>query len=399
MSLGNPLVAPEPSRTQAPPACVGARKLGICHVASGDLWAGAEVQVATLLRELVKRPDLELSAILLNEGRLADELRECGVEVVVIPESTTSFPRLFWQAAHYLGTRRVRILHSHRYKENLLAWLMARRCGVPVVIRTQHGLPEPFPGFKHLKQRALQSLDGLVARYGTTRVITVSREMHSALTGSWDGSRLVTIPNGLELARVTSRLTREQAKKALGVSSDSPLVGTVGRLEPVKRFDIFLAAAKHILATWPEARFAIVGTGSQEARLRALAEETGIGGRVLFLGFRVDIYDVLRAFDVYLMCSDHEGLPTALLEALQLGLPVVARPVGGVAEVVQDGVHAVLVPGADPCVLAAACSRLLGDADLRKLLAANGPVRAGDFSSERTAATLFQLYCTLAGET
>ena len=133
-----------------------ADKLAVCHIASGDLWAGAEAQIATLLRNLAARKELELCAILLNPGRLAREVQSIGIEVKVLPESQTGFFEIYSQAAGFLNNRGVRILHSHRYKENVLAAMLARRCRIPFVVRTQHGLPEPVKGIGHLKQRCLR---------------------------------------------------------------------------------------------------------------------------------------------------------------------------------------------------------------------------------------------------
>src|SRR5690349_12271994 len=141
---------------ETPPEAAGSRSpepLTVCHVISGDLWAGAEAQAAALLRSLARKPEFRVLAILLNEGRLAEEARSCGVEVRVIPETTHSFGRIVTSATDYLRGRQVKVLHSHRYKENLIAALLARRCDVPIVIRTEHGAPEPFKGLRQFRHR------------------------------------------------------------------------------------------------------------------------------------------------------------------------------------------------------------------------------------------------------
>jgi glycosyltransferase involved in cell wall biosynthesis len=292
----------------------------------------------------------------------------------------------------------VQILHSHRYKENLLAALLARRCDVPVLVRTQHGLPEPCAGFKHLKQAVIQGVDRFVARRATDRVISVSPEMTRRLSAWLDPEKIVTIPNGIDFEDIHSALTVEEAKERLGIPQDCCVLGTAGRLEPVKRLDIFLAAAQQIALRFPQTRFVIAGDGSEEARLRAQAQVEGIRDKVLFLGHRHDICDVLRAFDLLVLSSDHEGLPMVLLEALGLGVPVVARSVGGVPEVVQDGANGLLVDSADPGALAEACGRLLADGALRRRLAeAARPSIIERFSAANTAARVAELYQSLAG--
>jgi len=140
----------------------------------------------------------------------------------------------------------------------------------------------------------------------------------------------------------------------------------------------------------------IAGEGREANNLKLLAESLGIGEHVLFLGHRDDIYDVLRAFDILVMCSDHEGLPMVLLEALALGLVVVAREVGGIPEVIQDGENGILVKSDHPSALAAACLEVLADAERRCRLVDSGPQSvAKGFSAERMAAQVAQLYRSL----
>jgi glycosyltransferase involved in cell wall biosynthesis len=372
----------------------------VCHVVSGDLWAGAEAQIAALLSALSRNPQFRLSAILLNEGRLAAELRKCGVEVKVIPESENSFAGIAKEGIEFLRARPLEILHSHRHKENLLAALLAWRCHIPVVIRTQHGAPEPFGGLKAVKQTAVQALDRLVARYATDSIISVSADLEHSLTRYVRAGKIALIANGLDTTAVNSRLTVPEAKTRLGIPAESPVVGYAGRLAPIKRLDIFVAAAQEIRNRFPEARFVIAGDGSEEPALRRAARAAGIEDRFLFLGYRDDVYDVLRAFDVFVLSSDHEGLPIVLLEALCLQVPVVARRVGGIPEVVQHGLSGLLVDSPDPRALAEACIKLCGDENLRMRLAGDGAQRVAEhFSSERAARLTSELYLTLVTKT
>src|SRR5262245_33356416 len=150
MSSGNLASVPEPrvrgelTRLEDP-----SQSISVCHVISGDLWAGAEAQVAALLKYLSQSERLTLSAVVLNEGRLTRELRNCDVEVRVIPEREHSFLSIVQAASHFVRSRKVRILHSHRYKENLIAGLLSWWCGVPHVVRTVHGGSEPFQGLRN----------------------------------------------------------------------------------------------------------------------------------------------------------------------------------------------------------------------------------------------------------
>ncbi|MGH9557037.1 MAG: glycosyltransferase [Terriglobales bacterium] len=367
--------------------------LRVCHIASGDRWAGAEAQVAALLRYLARRPDLHLSAILLNEGRLAEELRRAGIEVEIIPEIGTGFLRLTREAQARLRNQNVRILHSHRYKENLLAAIVARLCRVPHVVCSVHGSPEPFSGFRGMKQRFLHALNRLVLRFAADSVISVSAELCARLQHQVNSSKLLLVHNGIDPQRVRSPLDPVEARRRLGLPQDCLVVGTAGRLEPVKRLDLFLQAARQILHAHPNAWFLIAGEGSLAETLRQQARTLGLEDRALLLGHRDDIYDVLRACDLFLLCSDHEGLPMVLLEAMHLGVPVVARNVGGVPEVVVHKENGMLVNSERPDDLARACQQLLVDPQLRESLASAGSswVRKR-FTLETAASEVADLY-------
>jgi glycosyltransferase involved in cell wall biosynthesis len=379
---------------------VSREKVAVCHIASGDLWAGAEVQIATLLRNLAQREELRLSAILLNPGRLAQEIRSCGIDVRIIPESQKSFLAVFSEAARYLVPRGVRILHSHRYKENALAALLAHRCRIPFLVRTQHGLSERYVGFRHIKQRLIQRLDRFAAQWATDRVISVSSEMSRHLARRMNPQKIVTIPNGINPEEVRSDLSPREAKDRLGIPRDCWVLGTAGRLERVKRLDIFLEAAKLIQAHLPNTRFVIAGDGSEEAKLRALAQAYGLQNNVLFLGHRNDIYDVLRALDMLVLCSDHEGLPMVLLEALCLGVVVVARAVGGIPEVIQNGVNGILVDSSDPRSLADACVQASADrAQSQRLVEAGIKSVTEGFGAAKAADQVTRLYFSLCERT
>jgi len=383
------------ARTSAP---VGAAKLGVCHIASGDRWAGAEVQLTALLKGLWQSPDLKLFAIFLNEGRLADEVRKIGIDVCVFDEAEQSFFQILSGAVRFLVGKNVQVLHSHRYKENLLAAVLVRRCHVPIHVCSRHGAPEPFKGWRGLKQGAIQALDRQVALRATDCVISVSNELRAQLTSGLTTTKVVTIHNGIDEDKVFSRFTKSEAKQRLGVSPGCAIIGTAGRLDPVKRLDIFLNATKQIADALPDTRFVIAGDGAETSRLQDLAARVGLSEQIQFLGHRDDIYDVIRAMDIFVLCSEHEGLPMALLEALYLGVPVVARPVGGIVEVIQDGVSGVWLPSAEPVDLASACISLLCDESRRDSLAqAGAAVVARGFTARHTVEQTRALYRSLSG--
>jgi glycosyltransferase involved in cell wall biosynthesis len=347
------------------------------------------------MRCLAKRNDFRLSAVVLNPGRLAEELEAAGVAVKVVPETEAGFLRIASQARAFLEGRKVRLLHSHRYKENLLAAWLSRRLGRPLLVRTQHGLLEPFGGLRGARHRMIGQADRLAAERAH-RVIAVTDDIRGHWARHLPGDKVVTIPNGIEVERVRPTVDRIHARQMLGLDRQEFVFGTAGRLEPVKRLDLFLHTARHILEKEPRARFVVAGEGSELERLHALARSLGLEPKVSFLGHRDDIYNVLQTFDVLLLTSDHEGLPMILLEALCLGVNVVARRVGGIPEVIADGQQGVLLDTADPAEMAACCLSLLAEPAQRTRMADGGRRRVLEsFSMERTAARVAELYLSL----
>jgi len=183
--------------------------------------------------------------------------------------------------------------------------------------------------------------------------------------------KIVVIPNGVDLTDFCHLPEKHAARTALGLPADRLVLGTVSRLQPVKRLDMLLRA----LVWLGRAHTVIVGYGPEEHRLKMLAEQLGLQERVHFVGHQRDVRPWLAAMDVFVLSSDWEGMPNAVLEAMACGLPVVATSVGGTPDVVVDGGTGLLVPRRDPLSLAEALRALAADP---VLLIADEPTTALD---------------------
>jgi glycosyltransferase involved in cell wall biosynthesis len=367
-------------------------KISVCHIVAGDSWAGAEVQVASLLKYLAKYPNVAVHAISLSDARFARELEQCGVDTYVVRQKHKSFLQVIRECSEFVASRNVEIIHSHKYKENIVGLLTAWRSKIPYVIRTAHGCPEPYSRLRQPKHWLALTVDRMCTVCIVDHVIAVSSEMAEHYQTFVNSSKITVIHNGVDRERVVSPLSQKEAKERLGITPEHFVIGTVGRLEPVKRHDLFVAVARRVADRLPSARFLIAGSGHQESWLTALVTASGLQHHVLLLGERQDIYDVLRAMDIVLICSDHEGLPTVMLEAMVLGVPVVARDVGGIPEVLQHGINGVLVRSADPDALARACMQLYWSNRVRTRLAEAASHIADCYSAEKMADKVVQLY-------
>jgi len=376
------------------------QKIKVCHLISGDLWAGAEVQACILLKQLARRSDLEVNVIILNEGKLADKLRAEGIEVLVIDESQNSFFRILRSARKHLSERNIDIVHSHRRKENVLAGLLKRSGHTRHLIQTVHGAPEPFTGFDRLKEWFYMRLD----RYFTNRyfdhILPVSDDLGRLLQKQLTRGRLTTIHNSIELDRVVPQRSAGQVRRQLGLDESNPVIGSAGRMVPVKAYDVFIRAAGIILDSSPNAAFVLAGDGSELEKLKALAGELGISDKIVFAGFRDDVIDVLNCLDIFVVSSHHEGVPTVVLESMALQKSVVSTAVGGINEMLENGVSALLVKPGDPQTIASACLKLLNDDSLKAQLGDSARKTVENrFSAEKQTGMVAKIYRELMDRT
>lgn len=361
---------------------------------SGDLWAGAEMQLLMTARFLSRQPNVGLSVILFNEGRLARELRQIGVHVTVLDEARTGAFALVRQLTGIFRAQRFDVVHTHKYKEGVLGALAAWRAGVPHFVRTMHGLAEPMTGWNRVKSSLYHALDRLTLRRAADLIIAVSRRMAEDLRESGFRPTMVTwIHNGVDVGQVRAACPRDAVRRELGIDHDVLLVGTAGRLSAIKGQEGLLRAAARILDTHPTARFLIVGDGPLGSHLLATASALRIDHACHFIGPRADVFDLMAALDIFVLPSLNEGIPMALLEAMTLGTPVVAAAVGGIPEVVQHRVNGLLVPAADDQALAEACLELAANPQWAQALAvqARRSIAEG-FSHERSGEALLYAY-------
>jgi glycosyltransferase involved in cell wall biosynthesis len=368
--------------------------LRVCHVMPGDLWAGAEMHLLMTARFLSTQPNVAMSVVLFNEGRLARELRQIGVHVTVLDEARIGAIALVQQLTGIFRAERINVVHTHKYKDGVLGALAAWRAGVPHFVRTMHGFPEPMSGWNRVKSSLYYALDRRVLRHSADLIIAVSRRMAEDLRESGFRPTMVTwIHNGVDVRQVRAACPRDAVRRELGIDHDVLLIGTAGRLSAIKGQEGLLRAAARILETHPTARFLIVGDGPLGSHLLSTASALRIDHACHFLGPRADVFDVMAALDIFVLPSLNEGIPMALLEAMTLGTPVVAAAVGGIPEVVQHRVNGLLVPAADDQALADACLELAADPSWAQALAAQARRSIADgFSHECSGEALLYAY-------
>jgi glycosyltransferase involved in cell wall biosynthesis len=204
-----------------------------------------------------------------------------------------------------------------------------------------------------------------------------------------------TLHHGVDPAVVVENA--DGVRGELGIPEDAPVVGSVANFKAAKDHATLLRATALLRRAVPGVRLLLVGQGPLEAQTRRQAAELGLGETVVFAGFRGDARRLAAALDVFTLSSTFEGLPIALLEAMALGRPAVVTRVGGVPEVVTDGVQGLLVPPRDPAALAEALACLLGDPRLRARMGTAARARALDFDIRKAVRRMEQVYAGLLG--
>jgi glycosyltransferase involved in cell wall biosynthesis len=319
-------------------------------------------------------------------GVLFARFRECGVETVALRTDRVSALTVL-RLVRAIRRHGVRLVHSHGKGAGLHARLAARLAGVPAV-HTLHGIHyERYPAPARALYLALERRLSACTRV----VINVSRaqEAEGLALHLFSASQSRVILNGVDVARLTARaLDRWDARAELGLDPGVRVVGTAARFDAVKRLDLLLRA----LAAMPPpgAMLVLIGAGGEEQRLRALSDELGLAGCVRFAGEMAEAARVFRAFDVFAAPSRKEGLPLAVVEAMALGLPVVATDIPAHRETL--GLSAGLVDGTVEA-FAKGLVEVLDDADLQLRLGGENRTRArSEFDARAMLTELESVY-------
>jgi len=336
-------------------------RVAICT--EGELFGGVERHVLGMLAGLAKR-GTDVLLILFDDGELAAQARALGAEPVVLSGNNLKLFDTAKRLATVLEERTIRVVHLHGYKAAVLCALARRRYPFAIV-KTEHGLPEPMAGSRTRawRDRFYRALERFVTRVDGASVCYVTQDLKGYHERAHAGLRATVIPNGVE------SMDRARFPRPGELRADRFNALIVGRLDLIKGHHVAIAALQD-RGMPPDVHLCIVGDGPRRDELQELAARHGVAERVHLLGFRRDVYDYIAHCDALLMPSLHEGLSYTLLEAMALGVPIIASRVGGLAEVLEHGADAILVEPNRPAELAHALRRLKSDASLGARLGA-----------------------------
>ncbi len=356
---------------------------------------GGEMQMVDLLRRIDREKFRPLVGCLRKEGELVSVLDQAGIPAVEFPvRGKLFYPRSIKEIvrlARFMRQEGVKILQTQDLYSHLVGIPAAVMARVPVVVTNRLDLGHTM---KRWHRRALGALS-----FGITRVMANSEGVRRMLieVERIDPAKIELIYNGVNLEQFPIP-PKEKIPLPLA-PEDRPIV-VVANLWPVKGHEILLEAAVRVVASDPNAKFILVGTGAgRRAILEARARALSIDRHVLFLGPREDVPQILSQMEISVLPSLAEGFSNAILESMAASLPMVATDVGGNREAIVEGVTGFLVPPRDPVALADRILRLLGDRNLAQRMGRAGRERIETtFSLQRMVAETERFYERLLDE-
>ena len=332
-----------------------AEGLRVVHVVLSLDLGGLERLVIDLVREGRRFGQLASVVCLERPGLLAPELEALRVPVFCVEKPPGLRPEIFRRLRKLFRLLRPDVVHTHQIGALCYAGQAARKAGVPVVVHTEHGK-------NYASRRRTRWLGRLAGRYAQ-RFFCVSRDIAEELRACRivGKTKIAVAPNGIDIGKFRDPAARIETRRELGIPPSAPLIGAIGRLTEIKRYDLLIRAFARLKLRSTDARLLLVGDGPERRELERLAAELLPPDCVHFVGYQSAPERFLPAMDVLAMSSRSEGMPLAVLEAWAAGVPVVASRVGGIPELVADERTGLLTEFGDVDGLAEALERLLSD--------------------------------------
>ena len=315
---------------------------------------GAETYALTVASGLDATKYRSLMCGIDQGGALEPEVRRRGIPYHIMNRRPGLDWRLMGRMFGLLRRERVDVIHTHHLNQLLYSVVAARLLGIRI-IHTEHSVEM----YKSAKLRRLLRVLSVFC-YRVTAIGADGEQVLRDKVGIPAG-KLEVVRAAVDLARF--KVPREAAREALGLCPADRVAVIVARLSEEKNHGFLLAAFAEAVARVPNAKLLIVGDGVEQKAIEDVIVKLNLGCSVRMLGVRRDIPQVLAGADVFVLSSDREGLPIAVLEAMAAGLPVIATSVGDLPLVVKDGQTGVLVPRRGVGEMAEALVRLLGDAE------------------------------------
>jgi glycosyltransferase involved in cell wall biosynthesis len=362
----------------------------ILHFITSLKIGGAEVALCNLLKYWAEHPDENEHVVAyLYDGPCVARIKKLGIKTYKIEGALSPYDFVsFWRLAKLIKQINPDIIHSALWSANIMARFVARN--IPLVCDL-HGDCKHHGLIRNLFERMTCRIpQGFVA---------VSDSVHRSFLDSFKGldEKAVVIHNGIDAKKFQLLATQyPMARKDLGLDENDFVIGTVGRLHPIKRYDFLIRSFEKFVKNNKTKKLCFVGDGSERSALENLVASLGIKEQVRFFGARENVYSFYPLFDCFVLSSQSEGLSIALLEALCFGLPVITTCENMRHEVIVDGVNGLLISPNDEGGLVKALEKLHSDKVLtNSMRIANVALVEKNFDINRVARKYVDLYQAL----
>jgi glycosyltransferase involved in cell wall biosynthesis len=364
------------------------RKIKLAQI-THDLRIGGLQQVVVNLCRTIDRERFDIIVICLRAlGAFVPEVERMGIKVKLVPQKQNGTDYFsFLKLANILKEEKIEVIHTHNtqpFFDGTIAGLLA---GVKTIIHTDHA--RNFPD-----KRRYMFAEWLVSHFAYKIVGVSDHTCHNLVYyEKIPENKIITIMNGIDLTRYKIEIDRQKKRAELGLNRKGPIIGLAVRLVEAKGVRYLLEAMTDVVPLFPDITLLIAGDGPLQDELKKMSVALGIEERVLFTGSRLDIPELLKLFDIYVLPSVSEGLPMVLLEAMAAGCPIIATEVGGVPMAIHDGQNGSLVKPKDPKALSSEIMRLLSNKDVGKRYSENAVRLAQEkFSAEAMTRSYERLY-------
>jgi len=354
-----------------------------------DLAIGGLQQVVVNICRTIDREKFNVSVLCLRSlGEFALDVQKMGINVFCLRQKKSRTDYFsFFKVAKILRHEKIEIIHTHNTQPFFDGTIGALLSDVKTIIHTDHA--RDFPD-----KRRYMFAEWLVSHFAH-KVVGVSEQTSNNLIkyDKISPRKIITIPNGVDGSKFPASIDKVRKKKELRITRDGPIIGLCARLTKEKGITFLLQSMPQVINVFPDVSLIIAGEGPLEVDLKRECFDLGIEKYVFFVGPRLDIPELLKLFDVYVLPSVSEGLPMVLLEAMGAGCPIVATDVGGISMAIKHGKNGSLVRPKDPKKLVSQIIKVLLDRDLREQYSQKGlKMFREKFSAEMMTKKYEQLY-------
>jgi len=326
-----------------------------------DLAIGGLQQVVVNICRSIDRKLFDISVLCLRSlGELMPEVERLGIKVTLLPQKKNGVDYFaFLKIAKILRDEKIDVIHTHNTQPFVDGTIGALLSGIKTIIHTDHA--RDFPD----KKRYMFA-EWMMSHFAY-KVVGVSDHTSQNLITYEKVSpkKLVTIMNGIDESKYNIKIDKAKKKKELGIIKDGPIIGLGVRLSQQKGITYLLKAMPEIIKEFPEITLIIAGKGDIEGDLKKEVNNLGIVKNTLFVGSRLDMPELFKLFDLYVLPSLWEGLPMVLLEAMAAGCPIITTDVGGNIMAIKHGENGSLIEPKNPELLSSEIMKLLLDERLR----------------------------------